>query len=54
VITAAGLARGDDVGLVTELDRVLAAVLGDGSDGAHERATGTSTGPVADGRPGGP
>lgn len=54
VITAAGLARGDDVGLVTELDRVLAAVLGDGSDGAHERAAGTSAGPVADGRPGGP
>ncbi len=27
VVTAAGLARGDDVGLVPELDRVLAAVL---------------------------
>lgn len=28
VVTAAGLARGDDVGLQPELDRVLAAVLG--------------------------
>jgi cytochrome c biogenesis protein len=38
VVTAAGLARGDDVGLAPELDRVLAAVLGDaGIDARGER-----------------
>ena len=35
VVTAAGLARGDDVGLAPEVERVLAAVLGgSGPDGA--------------------
>lgn len=35
VVTAAGLARGDDVGLQGELDRVLAAVLG-GQEGESQ------------------
>ncbi len=37
VVTAAGLARGDDVGLQPELDRVLADVLGTPPDPPQER-----------------
>lgn len=42
VVTAAGLARGDDLGLDDELDRVLAATLGRAPDPDDDPPAGTS------------
>ncbi|WP_082573926.1 cytochrome c biogenesis protein ResB [Cellulomonas sp. Root137] len=47
VVTAAGLARGDDVGLQPELDRVLAATLAPTDDGPPAAPRGPTSGESA-------
>ncbi|MGN8247399.1 cytochrome c biogenesis protein ResB [Cellulomonas soli] len=57
VVSAAGLARGDDIGLAPEVDRVLAATLGpppdgdDASDNPPDEHGDPSPGPHGDGSP---